>query len=343
MRYHPYIFKNALNIYRVKRRIYDFIRKNLKFFELMAYPFTFFIAHYIKFFLLIAPEHLKSSYKCFTGQNWLPVPFHYFQPIIKREMLPDNYDQIESPLIGIDLHIDDQLLLLSKFQWNKELQDIPLNRSGGLQPYYRNQNFRSGDAEILYNMIRYYKPKKIIEIGSGFSTLFMLSAIEQNKKENRGNATALKCIEPFERRWLEDLGITIVREPVESIDLRFFKQLSENDFLFIDSSHVIRTKGDVVFEYLNIIPVLAKGVIVHCHDIFFPKDYPLKYLLEYKYFWNEQYLLQALLANSPKYKPLLALKFLSCHYRSHLEKCCPIFKKENEEEGPGSFWFQIVQ
>ena len=257
-------------------------------------------------------------------------------------MLPENYDQIENPLIGIDLEIDNQLLLLSKFSYNKELEDIPIEKKQPYEPYYRNHHFRSGDAEILYSMIRYYKPKKIIEIGSGDSTLFMLSAIKQNHKE-AGSVTELICIEPFERPWLDELGVTVIRKPVESLDLDFFKQLSVNDILFIDSSHVTRTQGDVVFEYLSIIPSLQKGVIVHCHDIYLPRDYPLKYILEYKYFWNEQYLFQAMIANSAKYKPLLALKFLSCHYTQYFKKCCPIFTRENEKEGPASFWFQVAR
>lgn len=283
-----------------------------------------------------------SSYNYFIRRNWLPLPFHYFQPIIKQDMLPQNYEQAEESLIGIDLDIGNQLALLSKFNYNTELEAIPLDKRQEYEPYYRNKNFRVGDAEILYSMIRYYKPKKIIEIGSGYSTMFMLSAIEQNKEES-AIGTQLICIEPFERQWLQELEVTVIKERVERLDLNLFKQLSENDILFIDSSHVIRTKGDVVFEYLNIIPSLQKGVIVHSHDIFFPRDYPIKYIVEYKYFWNEQYILQAMLANSFRYKPLLALKFLSIHYRSYLDKSCPIFKKENEKEGPSSFWFQVVK
>jgi len=320
----------------------SFLLNHIRFFEILIFPLTFFVALYIKVFSTIPPKYLKSSYDFFVKLNWLPVPFHYFQPIIKKDMLPKNYDQIEDPLIGIDLEIDNQLSLLSKFRYNKELEEIPIEKTGRNEPYYRNHHFRSGDAEILYSMIRYFKPRKIIEIGSGDSTLFMLSAIKQNDKE-AGNDTELICIEPFERPWLEELGVTVIRKPVESIDLNFFKQLSVNDILFIDSSHVIRTKGDVVFEYLSIIPSLQKGVIVHCHDIYLPRDYPLKYILEDKYFWNEQYLFQALITNSSKFKPLLALKFLSCHYAQYLENCCPIFKRENEKEGPASFWFQIVR
>jgi len=325
----------------IKSKFYNFVLSHIKFWERLISPLTFFAGVYVKILLSIPPEKLLYTYNYFIRKGWLPLPFHYFQPIFKVSNLPKNYEEIESPLIGIDLDASSQLALLKNFNYNAELETIPLNKPKDYEPYYRNQNFRSGDAEILYSMIRYYKPKRIIEIGSGYSTMFMLRAIKQNEKYS-GSGTELICIEPFERPWLEKLEINIIRKPVEQLDLTLFKNLSEKDFLFIDSSHVIRTHGDVVFEYLNIIPSLQKGVIVHCHDIFLPKDYPLKYISEYKYFWNEQYLLQALLSNSSKYKTLLALKYLSIHYRSCLEKCCPIFKNENEKEGPASFWFQVV-
>ena len=257
-------------------------------------------------------------------------------------MLPANYEDTENALFGIDLDVKNQLHLLAKFVYNKELEAIPLEKRQELEPYYRNKNFRSGDAEILYSMIRHYKPKKIIEVGSGYSTLFMLSAIKQNKKES-ASETELICIEPYEQAWLEKLGISVIRKHIETLDLTFFEQLTANDILFIDSSHVIRTQGDVVFEYLKVIPSLRKGVIVHCHDIFMPMEYPINYILDYKYFWNEQYLLQALLSHSKRYRTLLSLKFLSTHYRPDLEICCPILARENEREGPASFWFQVVE
>jgi hypothetical protein len=269
--------------------------------------------------------------------------FHYYQPIIKLDMLPENYINIENELIGVDLDITSQLNLLGQFDYNEELKRIPLKKTEEYRPYYDNITFQSGDAEILYNMIRYYKPKKIIEIGSGESTKFARLAIEQNRRDTQ-NETEHICIEPFEQPWLEKLGITIIRQRVERLDLSLFRELSQNDILFIDSSHVIRTQGDVVFEYLNIIPSLAKGVIIHCHEIFFPREYPLIWIDGWKRFWNEQYLLQALLAHSSRYKPLLSLNFLAHHYRSDLEKCCPIFqgKKEKARE-PFSFWFQVIE
>jgi hypothetical protein len=327
-------------------KLVNFIRSYIiTILETLALPATFFIGIYMKFFTRVPPIYLIRSYKWFTNCNWLPVTFHYYQPIIKLDMLPQNYNNsIENPLIGIDLNIGSQLDLLNKFHYNEELERIPLNKTEEYGPYYDNLNFQSGDAGILYNMIRYYKPKKIIEIGSGDSTKFIQLAIEQNKQET-GNKTEHICIEPFEQLSLEkSSSLTIIRQRVENLDLSIFSRLSENDILFIDSSHVIRTQGDVVFEYLNIIPSLEKGVIVHCHDIFLPREYLLIWIDGWKRFWNEQYLLQAILAHSTRYKPLLSLNFLAHHYRSDLEKCCPIFRRKKEKASePSSFWFQVVE
>lgn len=308
----------------------------------MIFPITFFVGLYLRLFSMTGPEEIQLSYKWFTKCNWLPVWYHYYQPIIKENMLPKNYQQIEYPLIGIDLVVQSQLALLHKFHYNSELEAISLNETQDYQPYYRNRYFGIGDGEILYSIVRHYKPNRIIEIGSGYSTRFILRAAEKNKSES-GASTEIICVEPFENKWLEELGVTVIRKRVEQIELSFFKKLSENDILFIDSSHVIRTHGDVVFEYLSIIPSLPKGVIVHAHDIFLPKGYPLSEITECKFFWNEQYLLQALLSYPSRYKTLLSLNYLSNHHRSDLEKCCPIFQRETEEHGPSSFWFQVME
>ena len=307
----------------------------------MALPITFFVGLYLRLFTTTGPEELKLSYKWFTKCNCLPVRFHYHQPIIKEDMLPENYEQIEQKLIGINLDIESQLRLLRNFNYNAELESISLDKTENYEPYYRNGFFGTGDGEILYSIVRHYKPKRIIEIGSGYSTRFILAAAQKNKRSSN-TGTELICIEPFQNKWLGKMGITILRKQVQEFDLSFFEKLSENDILFIDSSHIIRTQGDVAFEYLSIIPSLGKGVIVHAHDIFLPKGYPLKEIIERKYFWNEQYLLQALLSHSQRYKILLSLNYLSNHHRSDLEKCCPVFTKESEDAGPSSFWFQVI-
>ena len=324
-------------------KLVNLILRNVKILETLALPATFLIGLYMSFFTRVPPIYLRRSYNWFAKCNWLPVLFHYYQPVVKLDMLPKNYDHIENQLTGIDLNTDKQLDLLSKFHYNEELERITINKINETAPYYNNINFQYGDAEIFYNMIRYFKPKRIIEIGSGESTKFAQLAIEKNKQETAIETQHI-CIEPFEQSVPTALPLTLIRERVEHLDPSIFKDLSQNDILFIDSSHVIRPGGDVLFEYLNIIPSLGNGVIVHCHDIFLPREYPLKWVDGWKRFWNEQYLLQALISHSPRYQVLLSLNYLTHHYEQNFEKCCPVFKREKHNaKEPSSFWFHVVQ
>jgi hypothetical protein len=195
----------------------------------------------------------------------------------------------------------------------------------------------SGDAEFLFNSIRRYKPNRIIEIGCGFSSLMIQHAIEYNTKETRTYRCDHLCIEPYEITWLESLPVTVVRDVVENTDIALFSQLKENDVLFIDSSHIIRPQGDVLMEYLEILPVLNPGVLVHIHDIFTPKDYLSEWLEKGTVFWNEQYLLEAFLSFNDRFKIVGALNFLKHHYFAELSEKCPFLSKDRE---PGSFWIR---
>ena len=121
-------------------------------------------------------------------------------------------------------------------------------------------------------MIRFLKPKKVIEIGSGHSTKLVNKALKKNKFETSDDFKHI-CIEPYENDWLNYFDAEVIRSLIEECDLKIFDTLEENDVLFIDSSHIIRPQGDVLKEYLEIIPRLKKGVVIHVHDIFSPRDY----------------------------------------------------------------------
>jgi hypothetical protein len=186
-------------------------------------------------------------------------------------------------------------------------------------------------------MIRLLKPKKIIEIGCGHSTLMALEAVRKNKSEDKNYHCQQICIEPYERPWLEKLNVKLKRVPVEYIQLDYFKQLEKNDILFIDSSHIIRPQGDVVFEYLEILPSLNPGVYVHIHDIFTPKNYPKRWIIDEIRFWNEQYLLEAFLTNNNAYQIIGLLNYLHYHHFSALSAKCPMLKQYPDRES-SSMW-----
>ena len=263
----------------------------------------------------------------------LPIRDHYYQPLInpKKHLLKSLRNDRHLP--GIDLNIQEQLAILQTFIFNDELEQFSVEKKKGLEYYYKNGSFESGDGEYLYNIIRASKPASFIEIGSGFSTLIANSAIKKND-----NGCKHICIEPYEVEWIKQLeGIEIIRKKVEEVDMAIFKSLQKNDILFIDSSHIIRPQGDVLLEYLEILPQLNSGVIIHVHDIFTPKDYLDEFVVKYHYMWNEQYLLEALLTHSNSFKIIGALNYLKHHYFEELSAKCPILKVQQYRE-PGSFW-----
>jgi hypothetical protein len=131
----------------------------------------------------------------------------------------------------------------------------------------------------------------------------------------------------------------VIREKVENTGIEMFSSLAAGDILFIDSSHVIRPRGDVVFEYLDILPALDVGVIVHIHDIFLPKDYPAEWVVDEVRFWNEQYLLEAFLTLNNDWKVIGALNFLRHHHYQELKATCPFLTEDRE---PGSFYIERV-
>jgi Methyltransferase domain len=284
------------------------------------------------------PQNLPHSFRAWNALGVLPVPFHYYHPAFDPEMLPDSVWARESPLPGLDLRVDAQLNLLRQFGYCDELRGFPLHGEPRDGFSYFNRMFGPGDAEILYSVIRYFKPERVIEIGSGYSTLLAEAALERNRRE--GHHFEHICIEPYPEPWLENVNSTrLIRQRIETMDPAFFEQLGANDILFVDSSHVVRTGGDVQFEYLEVLPRLHSGVLVHAHDIFLPFEYPLEWVRDKKFFWTEQYLLQAFLAFNSAFEVVLALSYLHRHHRVELACAAPVYA-EHASSRPGSLWMR---
>jgi len=269
-----------------------------------------------------------------------PILDHYYEPQFDNRKNQIDFSQ-ERNLPGIDWRVSDQLKMLKTLTFSGELTGILQGKTkeNPLEFHLDNGSFESGDAECWYQIIRANKPKRIIEIGSGNSTLMAIKAIKKNQSEQLNYTCEHICIEPYEMPWLEQMDITIIREKVEDMDLSFFSQLKENDILFIDSSHVIRPQGDVLFEYLELLPSLNKGVIVHIHDIFSPRNYPKSWLQDDIRFWNEQYLVEAFLSNNDSWEIIASLNFLHHNYYNLLKEVAPFLTPERE---PGSFYIKKI-
>lgn len=267
-----------------------------------------------------------------------PIRDHYYDPQFdyrqtKRPAAPDRV------LPGIDWNVGGQLGLLASMSYAKELADLPVSKPGPHEFYINNIAFDSGDAEFWYQLIRLKKPRRIFEVGSGNSTLMAMKAVRRNKEQDPGYTCKHLCIEPYEQPWLESTGITVLRRKVEDLPIDFFSELAENDILFIDSSHVIRPFGDVLFEYLEVLPTLNKGVIVHAHDIFSPRNYPKEWLEEQVKFWNEQYVLEAFLSHNRDWQVIGALNYLQHHHHDALKAVAPFLTPDRE---PVSFYIQKI-
>lgn len=262
---------------------------------------------------------------------------HYYEPTYAEEHLPED-TALERYLPGLDFNEVAQLELLSSFVFADELKSLPIEQTSPACFGYRNQMYSFGDSETYYSMIRVKKPRRIIEIGSGNSTLIALLAVAANQREDRSYDCEISCLEPYEMPWLESTGVRVIRARVETVALTMFDVLSENDILFIDSSHVIRPWGDVLRELHEIIPRLSGGVLIHVHDIFTPRDYPEKWLRQERRLWNEQYLLEAFLAYNGKFEIICAANWLKHHHFQEFSRACPMMA-QNPDHEPGAFWF----
>jgi predicted O-methyltransferase YrrM len=266
-----------------------------------------------------------------------PIIDHYYEPLFNNKHLKQPLNRDRS-LPGINWNDQEQLSLLNRFDFQNELNEIPFKKPGNEHVfYYDNPSLGPADAEYLYCMIRHFKPSRVVEIGSGYSTLMAKRALEKNISEDGAYKCEHICIEPYEMQWLEKTNVTVIRKLVENVEMSLFKSLGRNDILFIDSSHMVRPQGDVLFEFLEILPTLNAGVIIHVHDIFSPRDYTQKHLVEDVLFWNEQYILEAFLSGNKQFKIIGALNYLKNHYSSEMMSKLPLFKKYPTHE-PGSFW-----
>lgn len=308
-----------------------------KIYDILLLPLTWIYLPLVKKMRYHDVEHFPLHVRSFERLGVYPLRDHYYDP---RFVYDKNFDASADRGLQIDFKVPHQLELLKGLQYSTELTKFPIDGNVKLpQFFYENPSFSYGDAEMYYLFIRNFKPNRIIEIGSGFSTLIAVEAIKKNKVE--GFVTELTCIEPYEFTWLETIPeVTILRQKVENVSLDFFASLNQGDFLFIDSSHIIRPGNDVLFEYLNLLPVLKKGVIIHIHDIFSPDHYLADWLVNKKRFWNEQYLLEAYLYYNKAFEIKMALNLLKNQHYDELKKVCPGLK---DSTTPASFWIEKVQ
>jgi hypothetical protein len=253
-------------------------------------------------------------------------PIHYYEPLPDFRAITPEQIQRRREFPAIDFRWEEQLRLLHELE--TYAGELP-------ESEFQNDYFSGLDAVVYYSLIRHLKPRRIIEIGGGYSTRIAGKALVANQSGR------LTCIEPFpERMNGPSLGVELITKRVEEIDLSFFSSLKANDILFIDSSHTVKFGSDVCYELLEILPSLKRGVWVHVHDIFFPHDYPAEWLLKRRLALNEQYLLEAFLSFNREFEIALANYWLHLDHHNAVQRVWP--KDVSSSTGPSSFWMRRV-
>ena len=265
---------------------------------------------------------------------------HYYDPLpdFRNITAAATTRRRQSPVIDFNLPAQVSVVRRLGAAYRSELEAI--NGAGAFN--FQNGYFGGFDAAMYYALVRDLRPARVVEIGSGFSTRIADQAARRNRLD--GHAIELTSIEPFPEPRLTDgmPAITLIQKPVEDVDLALFESLQANDILFIDSSHAVKFGGDVCREFLDILPRLRPGVWVHVHDIFFPQDYPARWLIEQRVAFNEQYLLEAFLAFNRSFAVRAAHYWLALEHRADAEALAPLTIWPRGELGCGSFWMQRI-
>jgi hypothetical protein len=283
--------------------------------------------------------YIKSIHRrllFYEKYNWVP-PGHYYSPIVNKEEVLIRIEALygkKEDFEGIKLNVDKQLMLVQSF---KELNP-PFTESASpdLRYYYQNNYYSYSDGLVLFGMLNTLQPRKVIEVGSGFSSALFLDFKELNSDMD----LELSFIEPFPENRLNKLiksddHIKLYQNFVQDVPLDIFERLNKNDILFIDSSHVSKAGSDLNHMLFNILPILKSGVIIHFHDIAYPFEYPLDWIEEGRS-WNEIYLLRAFLMHNTAYETMLFTSYLSHLYTNELKEVNPLFSIENGS----SFWIR---
>jgi SAM-dependent methyltransferase len=304
----------------------------------------------------LGPEHVahligrdwaesRDLFPLWESHGFHVTPVHFYSPIPEVGALGEEPWRTPSALPGLEMNEAAQLAFLETVcpRFRAEYEAFPAGPTGVPHEFHLGQMmFRAVDAEVLHCMVRHHRPRRILEVGSGYSTYVTAAAVRRNAEEGRDGE--LIAVEPHPSPVLR-AGVPglarLVGQPVERADPALFSALADGDVLFIDSSHVVRIDSDVRFLVLEVLPRLRPGVLVHVHDVFLPFEYPRDWVVAEHRFWTEQYLLQAFLAFNRAFEVLWASSWM--HHR-HPDRLRAAFSHYDPAAvWPGSFWIRRVR
>lgn len=284
---------------------------------------------------------LKGELQKFETFHKFAPPGHFYSPYAALDDIRKNEQAIfhsrPSSLPGLDLRAEEQLSLLERLARFYPQMAFKAQKTADLRYYYENSAYSYSDAIIFHCMMRHLKPRRIIEVGSGFSSCMTLDTNELFF----GNTIDCTFIEPYPALLTtlikpEDQDrVNIVPSRLQDVELSRFEALEANDILFIDSTHVAKVHSDVNILFFEILPRLTPGVYIHIHDVFYPFEYPSQWIYEGRA-WNEAYMLRAFLEFNDAFRIILMNTYLQHFNRSFFEHHMPLCLKDPG----GSIWLQ---
>jgi len=272
----------------------------------------------------------RALYRC----GFALLSDHFYQPLPTRRALLEHH--LDPSFVAA---VDEQArFVASLLEANRNDLSVDLDTFG----YGGSVQLPRVDAEVLYAMVRYAQPQRVVEVGSGSSTAVIAAALHRNANDH-GRSSTFTSIDPYALPHVggplhADVVLDHRAEPLQTVDPSLWRDLRAGDIFFVDSSHVFKAGSDVEFEFLQIYPSLRSGVFLHLHDIFLPGDYPLDWNLRESRFWNEQYVLSAVLENSSRYRVIAALAAIHLCRPMALEQLIPEF---SGDYSPGSIWLTV--
>ncbi|NNJ27870.1 class I SAM-dependent methyltransferase [Alienimonas chondri] len=235
---------------------------------------------------------------------------------------------VQTGLGGVDMNRDAQRALLEDLAAFYPEQPFPERQTEGCRYYFDQTMFCYSDAILLYAFLRHFQPRRVVEVGSGFSSAVMLDTLDRFGPQK----CELTFVEPYPGRLRKlvdpeaDPRVTLIESTVQRAGVTPFEQLDAGDLLFIDSSHVMKPGSDLQMLLFDVLPTLRTGTLVHVHDIFYPFEYPADWLKEGVY-WNELYLLQAFLMGNRDWEIVLFNHYVNLEFPEFMEEKMPLCRK----------------
>jgi hypothetical protein len=269
-------------------------------------------------------------------------PGHFFSPIVDPAEADRHLSRLEAtpmPLFLDGINIDGEQMIE---KWNSLLpflDNIPFSqfKLPGFRYGFENPSYSWGDGSILYAILRNHQPRRVIEVGSGWSSACALDTADRYLK----NECEFTFVDPYPQLLNSLIGkltknMRILETPIQQVPLSAFETLEAEDILFIDSTHVLRTGSDVCFELFEVLPRLAHGVLVHFHDIFWPFEYPRLWAVNENRSWNELYAIRAFLTNNDDWRVVFFNDYFAKTKRQLIDASYPNFSKNSG----GALWLQ---